>query len=88
MDARPHRVAVEGIEGQDALSPGVPSSSIIGLPRKTTTEARERGRAALTSLSIALPPKRGTVNLSPADMPKEGSYSIFPSRWPSSQRLA
>jgi magnesium chelatase family protein len=88
MDARPHTVAVEAIEAQAALSPGVASSSIIGLPRKAMTEARERVRAALTSLSIALTAKRGTVNLSPADMPKEGSYSIFPSRWPFSQRLA
>jgi magnesium chelatase family protein len=37
------------------------------------SEARERVRAAFASMSIALPAKRITVNLSPADLPKEGS---------------
>jgi len=74
MDARPHTVAVEGVEGQCALWPGVPSFSTFGLPSKATTKDRERVRAALTSLSIALPPKLVTVNMSPANMPKEGSY--------------
>lgn len=83
MIARSYTVAFEGIEArsvevQCALSPGVPSFSIVGLPSKAVSEARERVRAALTSLSIALPPKRITVNLSPADMPKEGSYFDLP----------
>ena len=66
------------VEVQCALSPGVPSFSIVGLPSKSVSEARERVRAALTNLSIALPAKRITVNLSPADMPKEGSYFDLP----------
>ena len=83
MIARSYTVAFEGIEArsvevQCALSPGVPSFSIVGLPSKAVTEARERVRAALTNLSIALPPKRITVNLSPADLPKEGSYFDLP----------
>ncbi len=83
MIARSNTVAFEGIEArmvevQCALSPGVPSFSIVGLPSKAVSEARERVRAALTNLSIALPPKRITVNLSPADMPKEGSYFDLP----------
>jgi len=83
MIARSYTVAFEGIEArtvevQCALAPGVPSFSIVGLPSKAVSEARERVRAALTSLSIALPPKRITVNLSPADMPKEGSYFDLP----------
>ena len=83
MIARSHTVAFEGIEArmvevQCALSPGVPTFSIVGLPSKAVSEARDRIRAALNSLSIALPAKRITVNLSPADMPKEGSYFDLP----------
>ena len=75
MVAMAYTVAFEGIEAklvevQCAVTPGLPSFSIVGLPNKAVSEARERVRAALTALSIALPSKRITVNLSPADMPK------------------
>ena len=83
MVARSYTVAFEGIEArlievQCALSPGVPSFSIVGLADKAVSEARERVRAALNTLSIALPARRITVNLSPADMPKEGSHFDLP----------
>ncbi|MGI9395159.1 MAG: YifB family Mg chelatase-like AAA ATPase [Boseongicola sp.] len=83
MVAKSYTVAFEGIEArlvevQCALSPGIPSFSIVGLPDKAVSEARERIRAALAAMSIALPAKRITVNLSPADMPKEGSYFDLP----------
>ncbi len=83
MVARAFTVAFEGIEArrvevQCAVAPGLPSFSIVGLPDKAVSEARERVRAALTALSIALPSKRITVNLSPADMPKEGSHFDLP----------
>jgi magnesium chelatase family protein len=52
--------------------------SIVGLPDKAVSEARERVRAALSALSIALPAKRITINLSPADLPKEGSHFDLP----------
>ena len=72
MIARSYTVAFEGIDArlvevQCALSAGVPSFSIVGLPSKEVSEARDRIRAALTSMSIALPSKKITVNLSPAD---------------------
>ena len=83
MLARARTVAFEGVEArivetQCALSPGLPSFQLVGLPDKAVSEARERVRAALSSLSIALPPKRITVNLSPADLPKEGSHFDLP----------
>ena len=83
MIARSYTVAFEGIEArlvevQCALSAGVPSFSIVGLPSKEVSEARDRIRAALTAMSIALPSKKITVNLSPADLPKEGSYFDLP----------
>lgn len=76
-------VAFEGIEArivevQCAVSPGLPSFSIVGLGDRAVSEAKDRIRSALTSLSIAMPPKRITVNLSPADMPKEGSHFDLP----------
>lgn len=79
MVARTYTVAFEGIEArlvevQCSVTPGLPSFSIVGLADKAVSEARERVRAALNTMAIALPSKRITVNLSPADMPKEGSH--------------
>jgi magnesium chelatase family protein len=76
-------VAFDGIEArlvevQCALSAGMPGFSLVGLPDKAVSEAKERVRAALGAMSIALPSKRITVNLSPADMPKEGSHFDLP----------
>jgi magnesium chelatase family protein len=83
MVARAYTVAFEGVEArpvevQCAITPGLPAFSIVGLPDKAVSEARDRVRTALTSLAIALPSKRITVNLSPADMPKEGSHFDLP----------
>jgi magnesium chelatase family protein len=83
MTARTYTVAFEGVEArlvevQCAVSAGSPSFTLVGLPDKAVSEARERVRAALQSLSIALPTKRITVNLSPADLPKEGSHFDLP----------
>ncbi|MFN4100705.1 MAG: YifB family Mg chelatase-like AAA ATPase [Pararhodobacter sp.] len=66
------------VEAQCVLTPGLPAFHVVGLPDKAVSESRERVRAALSSLSIALPPKRITVNLSPADLPKEGSHFDLP----------
>jgi magnesium chelatase family protein len=83
MTARTYTVAFEGVEArlvevQCAVSPGNPSFNLVGLPDKAVSEARERVRAALQALSIALPAKRITLNLSPADLPKEGSHFDLP----------
>ena len=79
MVARAYTVAFEGIaarsvEVQCALSPGMPAFSIVGLPDKAVSEAKERVRAAFAAMAIALPARKITVNLSPADLPKEGSH--------------
>jgi magnesium chelatase family protein len=83
MTARAYTVAFEGVEArivevQCALSAGVPAFNLVGLPDKAVSEAKERVRAALQSMSIALPSKRITINLSPADLPKEGSHFDLP----------
>ncbi|MEC3862610.1 YifB family Mg chelatase-like AAA ATPase [Mesobacterium sp. TK19101] len=83
MSATAYTVAFEGVEArpvevQCAVTPGLPAFAIVGLPDKAVSEARERVRAALSALSIALPSKRIAINLSPADMPKEGSHFDLP----------
>lgn len=72
-------VAFVGIEArtvdvQVQIANGLPSFTIVGLPDKAVAESRERVRAALGAIGLALPPKRITVNLAPADLPKEGSH--------------
>lgn len=79
MITRAHTVTFEGIdprlvEVECVVSPGLPSFSIVGLPDKAVSEARERIRAAFSTMAIALPSKKITVNLTPADLPKEGSH--------------
>ena len=66
------------VEVQVQLSSGLPAFIIVGLPDKAVAESRERVRAALSAFGLALPPKRITVNLSPADLPKEGSHFDLP----------
>jgi len=83
MLARSYTVAFEGVEArmvevQCAVAPGMPYFGIVGLPDKAVSEARERVRAALSAMSIALPSRRIIVNLSPADLPKEGSHFDLP----------
>ncbi len=83
MVARAYTVAFEGVEArpvevQCAVTPGVPAFSLVGLPDKAVSEARDRVRIALSSMAIALPAKRITINLSPADLPKEGSHFDLP----------
>lgn len=52
---------------------GIPGLSLIGLPDRALSESTERVRAALTNSGFDLPPQRLTINLSPADLPKQGS---------------
>ncbi len=67
-----------GIEVQCQLAPGLPNFIVVGLPDKAVGESRERVRAAMSAIGLTLPPKRITVNLSPADLPKEGSHYDLP----------
>ncbi len=62
------------VEVQVQISNGLPAFLIVGLADKAVAEARERVRAALTAMSLALPPKRILINLAPADLQKEGSH--------------
>src|SRR4029450_9247862 len=66
------------VEVQGQLTAGLPRFTIVGLPDKAVAESRERVHAALAAIGLALPPRRVTVNLSPADLPKEGSHFDLP----------
>jgi len=66
------------IEVQCQIAPGMPRFGIVGLPDKAVGESRDRVQAALSAMGLSLPPKRITINLSPADLPKEGSHYDLP----------
>jgi magnesium chelatase family protein len=83
MVARANTVAFQGIEVvavdvQVQMAAGLPAFTLVGLPDKAVAESRERVRAALSALGLALPPKRITINLAPADLLKEGSHFDLP----------
>src|SRR5215212_2892449 len=73
-----HGVEIVDIETQVTIAAGLPAFTIVGLPDKAVAESRERVRAALSALGLALPPRRITVNLAPADIIKEGSHFDLP----------
>jgi len=83
MVQRVATVAFEGIEAravdvQVQVAPGLPAFNVVGLPDKAVSEARERVRSALIASGLALPARRITVNMAPADLPKEGSHYDLP----------
>jgi magnesium chelatase family protein len=83
MVTRVATVAFEGIEAravdvQVQITPGAVAFTVVGLPDKAVAESRERVRSALIASGLALPAKRITVNLAPADLPKEGSHYDLP----------
>lgn len=83
MATRITTVAFLGIEAvpvdvQVQISPGLPRFNIVGLPDKAVGESRERVRAALIASGLALPAKHISVNLAPADLPKEGTHYDLP----------
>jgi magnesium chelatase family protein len=79
-----HTVAFQGIEARDVdvqvhvADSGSGQFTIVGLADKAVGESRERVRAALSAIGLAMPYQRVTVNLAPADMPKEGSHYDLP----------
>lgn len=71
IEARPVSVEVR-------ITPGHGAFSVVGLPDKAVAESRERVRNALHAIGLGMPWKRVTVNLAPADLPKEGSHFDLP----------
>ncbi len=78
--------ALDGLDAPEVtvevhLANGLPAFSLVGLPDTEVREARDRVRAALQTSQFEFPQRRITVNLAPADLPKEGGRSIWRSRW-------
>ncbi|RUM96554.1 ATP-binding protein [Pseudaminobacter arsenicus] len=83
MVSRVRTVAFQGIEAvpvdvQVMVAPGKVGMHIVGLPDKAVAESRERVQAALHASGLSMPAKKVTVNLAPADLPKEGSHYDLP----------
>ncbi|MBN9588608.1 MAG: YifB family Mg chelatase-like AAA ATPase [Alphaproteobacteria bacterium] len=82
--AHVYTVAFQGIEAREVdvqvhiSDSGGGQFNVVGLADKAVAESRERVRAALSAIGLALPFKRITVNLAPADLPKEGSHYDLP----------
>ena len=60
------------------LAPGLPQLAIVGLPEAAVRESRDRVRAAIVNSGYQFPNRRITVNLAPADLPKEGGRFDLP----------
>lgn len=80
MVSRVSTIAFEGIEAiavdvQVMIAPGKMGIQIVGLADKAVAESRERVQAALHASGLSMPTKKVTINLAPADLPKEGSHS-------------
>ncbi|OQM76474.1 YifB family Mg chelatase-like AAA ATPase [Manganibacter manganicus] len=83
MVSRVCTVAFQGIEAvpvdvQVMVAPGKVGMSIVGLPDKAVAESRERVQAALHASGLSMPARKVTINLAPADLPKEGSHYDLP----------
>src|SRR5512132_1275728 len=75
--------ALAGIDAPEVavevhLGPGLPSFTIVGLPDAEVREARDRVRAALNHTQFEFPARRITVNLAPADLPKDSGRFDLP----------
>ncbi|KAA8996484.1 YifB family Mg chelatase-like AAA ATPase [Affinibrenneria salicis] len=71
-------VQAPGVSIEVHISNGLPAFNLVGLPETTVKEARDRVRSALINCGFAFPARRITVNLAPADLPKEGSRYDLP----------
>ena len=83
MLSRVTTIAFRGIEAvpvavEVQVASGTVAFSIVGLGDKAVAESRDRVRAALAAVGLSLPPRRVTVNLAPADLPKSGSHYDLP----------
>ncbi|MCM2504009.1 ATP-binding protein [Aureimonas altamirensis] len=83
MIARVRTVAFQGVEAipvdvEVMVAPGKVGMQIVGLADKAVAESRERVQSALHASGLAMPPKRITINLAPANLPKEGSHYDLP----------
>ncbi len=73
MSGTPFGVDAQLVEVQCDVSQGLPGFTIVGLPDKEVSEAKERVRSAINNVGLSYPGTRITANLAPADLKKEGA---------------
>lgn len=83
MTAHVHSAASYGFDGklidvECDITKGLPAFSIVGLGNKAIDESRERVKSAITNSQLDFPAKRITVNLAPANLPKDGAHFDLP----------
>ena len=66
------------IEVESDMTKGLPSLQIVGLANKSIDEAKERVKSAIANTLLEYPPRRLTVNLAPAELPKDGTHYDLP----------
>ena len=76
-------VALTGFNGQlieveTDMTAGLPSLQIVGMGNKAIDEARQRVRSAITNAGLTFPTRKLTVNLAPAELPKDGTHLDLP----------
>jgi len=64
------------VEVEGDANNGLPAFNIVGMANKTINEAKERVRSALTNSGFTFPSRKVTINLAPAELPKDGAYNI------------
>ena len=71
-------ISINEVRVQTTVVPGLPNLIVVGLPDKIIAESRERVRAALHSIALTSPNRKILINLSPANLVKEGSHFDLP----------
>ena len=83
MISKIHAATPYGFEGklvevEGDMNKGLPAFNIVGMANKTINEARERVRSAIINSGFSFPDKKVTINLAPAELPKDGAYLDLP----------
>ena len=83
MISKVYSVAPCGFEGdlvevEGDMNRGLPAFNIVGMANKTINEAKERVRSAITNSEFTFPDKKVTINLAPAELPKNGTHLDLP----------
>lgn len=83
MISKIHSIVPYGFEGklvevEGDMNRGLPAFNIVGMANKTINEAKERVRSAIVNSDFGFPDKKVTINLAPADLPKDGAYLDLP----------
>lgn len=66
------------VEVEGDMNKGLPAFNIVGMANKTISEAKERVRSAIVNSGFSFPTKKVTINLAPAELPKDGAYLDLP----------